>query len=51
MYRSLKPDKIVETARRLQSRILERFPESSLGRFTPKIWRRIFFLDRAGPLG
>ena len=32
MYRRLDPNKIVDTAERLRSRIVERFPESSLGR-------------------
>ena len=32
MYRKLDANKIVETATRLQNRILERFPEASLGR-------------------
>jgi hypothetical protein len=37
VYRSLKPEKIVETAQRLQTRIRERFPESSLGRLSGEI--------------
>ena len=32
MYRSLDPEKIIETIERLSSRIDERFPDSGLGR-------------------
>lgn len=37
MYRSLDPDKIVETSEKLRARILERFPDSSLGRLAEEL--------------
>lgn len=37
MYKSLNPQRIVETAQRLQSRIVERFPESSLGKLSEEL--------------
>ena len=37
MYRSLKPEKIVITAQKLEARILERFPDSSLGKLAGEI--------------
>lgn len=47
MYRSLKPEKIVETAQRLEIRIRERFPESSLGKLSGEI---LGVARRAAPL-
>jgi hypothetical protein len=37
VYRSLAPDKIVETSERLLARIRERFPESSLGKLAEEL--------------
>lgn len=37
MYRSLDPEKIVDTSEKLHARILERFPDSSLGRLAGEL--------------
>lgn len=37
MYRHLDPEKVIETAVRLQSRVKERFPDSSLARLTSEL--------------
>jgi len=37
MYRTLNPERVVATAQRLQARILERFPESSLGKVSGEV--------------
>jgi hypothetical protein len=37
VYRHLDPDKVIETAKRLEARVKERFPDSSLSRLTAEL--------------
>ncbi|TBR25783.1 hypothetical protein EPO15_01535 [bacterium] len=37
MYRHLDPDKVIETAQRLETRVKERFPDSSLSKLTSEL--------------